>query len=499
MSIDLMPEEILSRYYFLCRSTQTQSTETSLILHDNLNALDKLIKVDLRDIARRGSPDDFADIYTAFEYELERFREFCAFPLLAKKKIIAFGGAFSAGKSSLINALLDEKLLVTEVDPTTSLPTYLMKDDADEIAALNLFGQKIELSRDEFKTLTHEETIKFGSNIGQLLRSAFVTRQAFPWDHLALSDTPGYSKPDDNEWSERTDEQLARAQLNAAQGIIWVVSAKAGGITEDDIQFLSSLRQDIPRLVVVSRADALPSEDIQSIIAGIKRTLADRNLPVLGVYPVSSRKRADYSVEPILEQLSRWNNDVQDLTFAKNFKRLWVSYVRFIELEQRNENYRINRFNRILTMSENNDVISDAELLKADSAAKLSQLNHLKDDLKIKENAFFKLLHLIGLQVGMKIPEASEIDLIDVGGFDLTSIFVSWRTSLNKKEPDYRSALKHLMDKEDISNLKLLLRRNAISVSSSFEWIVGSPVFDKKNGILRRDISSYKKSFSCLS
>jgi len=73
---------------------------------------------------------------------------------------------------------------------------------------------------------------------------------------------------------------------------------------------------------------------------------------------------------------------------------------------------------------------------------------------------FFKLLHVIGLQVGMKIQEASEIDLIDVGGFDLTSLFVSWRTSVNKKEPDYRSALKHLMEKNEISNLDLLVRRN---------------------------------------
>ncbi|VTP65736.1 Dynamin family [Leclercia adecarboxylata] len=66
--------------------------------------------------------------------------------------------AFSAGKSSLINALVgDRKCLVTEVDPTTSLPTYLVQGEQEtpDVKAINLFNRLITLSHSQFRTLTH--------------------------------------------------------------------------------------------------------------------------------------------------------------------------------------------------------------------------------------------------------------------------------------------------------------------------------------------------------
>ncbi len=114
--------------------------------------------------------------------------------------MVGAGGAFSAGKSSLINTLLGKKRLVVEIDPTTSLPTYLLYGEQRQITALNLFRGRVILSQDEFASLTHEEKIKYGSQIAGLLRSAFVSDPDFAWKNIALLDTPGYSKPDSEQW-----------------------------------------------------------------------------------------------------------------------------------------------------------------------------------------------------------------------------------------------------------------------------------------------------------
>jgi ribosome biogenesis GTPase A len=199
----LSPEQLASRYSLLCRATQSQPDNASPLTNvsEALDALNKLLKQDLLNLAREGSPDDFADIYFALEQELERFREFCAFPTLAQKVVIGFGGAFSAGKSTLINTLLGEKLLAFEVDPTTSLPTYILHGEQDGICALNLFHQRLELSHEEFLSLTHDEKQKYGSSVAGLLNAAFITRANLPWQNLALIDTPGYSKPDGEHWN----------------------------------------------------------------------------------------------------------------------------------------------------------------------------------------------------------------------------------------------------------------------------------------------------------
>ncbi|BCU08303.1 dynamin family protein [Allochromatium tepidum] len=193
----MIPDDatILQRYPLLCRALQAtpNADDPQWAVADRLGKLEQLVHEALLELARQGSPDDFADIYLGFTEELRRFREFCTEPRLANKTIVAFGGAFSAGKSSLINALVGQRLMVTEVDPTTALPAYLFADDADAIHALNLHGLRVPLTDDEFLSLTHDEPKQYGSEVARALTAAFVTRRDFPWGNLAFIDTPGYT------------------------------------------------------------------------------------------------------------------------------------------------------------------------------------------------------------------------------------------------------------------------------------------------------------------
>ena len=56
------------------------------------------------------------------------------------------------------------------------------------MVALNMFRQRVVLSEAEFASLTHEEAENHGSNVGELLQSAFVTDPDFAWDSLAFLD-----------------------------------------------------------------------------------------------------------------------------------------------------------------------------------------------------------------------------------------------------------------------------------------------------------------------
>ena len=455
--------DIPARYALLCRASQSnlEHQHDRLQLLEGLTKLQQMISHDLPALARQGSPDHFADILRTMTLELEHFREFCEFPDLAQKVAVGIGGAFSAGKSSLINTILGKKRLVVEVDPTTSLPTYLLHGATDQITALNLFQRRVSLSADEFATLTHEEPVKYGSQVAGLLKSAFISDPEFAWHNLALLDTPGYSKPEHEEASDRTDEHVARAQLNSAQFIVWVVSAAGGVISEDDIQFLASLNPEIQKLVVLSRADAKLPHEVTQIAALIKQTLAERAINVLDVLATSARKKRDYPIDAVAAYFDQWNNAPRQLSFAQNFKRQFMAYARFIESEQRLAHLRLNRLNRILTLADDPAIQRDASELQATAQADLSQWQAITAQLRELQARFFMQLKQIGEQVVIGLPEPDELELLELQGVDLLGMLRQLRAAEGRPEPDVPTALRGLMQAGEAANVPQLLRRTS--------------------------------------
>ena len=438
--------DIQARYQLFCRVGQTQSAHpnTQTLLAE-LNQLNTIINTDLPTLARQGSPDNFTDILRNLQQELDRFRNFCAFPTLSQKNIVGIGGRFSAGKSSFINTLLGKKCLITDVNPTTSLPTYLLHNETVSINAINIFQQSISLSEEEFQSLTHEEQEKYGSQISALLQSAHVQTPDFPWQNLAILDTPGYTKPETNEYSERTDAQIAYAQLKSANYLIWLVSADDGTITEDDITFLASLNLDIPCLVLLNKADKKPpsGDDIEGIIALVRNTLVDRNIPVLDVIPVANKgkDKEQYPIQAVHQYLNNWNTQPQETTFARNFKQQFLQYHYFIYREEHYTALRLERLERVidvLMMSSNNEMIDNINSLKKIWQLKQEQLKNLKNQLHDLQNQFFKTIASIGNQVGIKLSEPDELDLIELNGeCTLPEMLLELLSRIGETEKDF--------------------------------------------------------------
>lgn len=495
----LTPDEISARYQLLCRASHLDPDDSPIQneLAAELAKLKALLTHELPELARQRSPHAFAEIHQNLLLEMERFHEFCEFPDLAAKTVVGLGGAFSAGKSSLVNALLGHKRLATEVDPTTSLPTYLLQGKEDSVTALNLFKRRVTLSQEEFLSLTHDEKEYYGSQVSALLHSAFISLEKFPFDNLALLDTPGYSKPEDtNGPDDRTDANLARAQLNSAQFIIWVVSAEKGTIPEDDLEFLGSLRQDIPRLVVVSRADKRTPEDMEKMVSLIRSTLDNRALSAVDVLPFSSRKKKDYPVAPILHWLGAWNLQPRDPGFAVNFKRQFSVYQSFIESEQRQTNRRLNRLNRILAITDDNDVLSDAGELRDIAKTTLEQLDQIGEELFGLRQSFFRGLKTLGDHLGIPLPEPGDIDLIELNQLDLLSLLREERELQEIPEADWCSVFSELARPHEAMNIPGLVRSRCIDTPKAIGVLNIEKAPENKARLLNQNTISHSR-FVC--
>lgn len=499
-SLTLEPELLATRYDFFCRATQRATGNAGDNIERPLEELREMLHKDLLALARRGSPDDFAELYFALEQELARFGEFCAFPALAQKFVVAFGGAVSAGKSSFINALFAPEMLPVDIGATSALPSYLLYGETAAHEALNLYGHRIAISEAEFLSLNHNEEAQYGSQIAGLLRAAFVTSPEFRWHNLAFSDTPGYTKPDNPRGSTPNDEIVARAQLNAAQAIVWFVPASAGIISESDLAFLATLDSAIPRLVLVSCADERESRAIASIVKGIRDTLTSRNLPVLDVIPVSAHDEDEYPFDRVLTHFDDWNQQTRELRFARNFKLHFTRYARFIEGEKRQANLCLNRLQRILATTPADEVglIADAQELADDARSDLARLEALEDELRVLRKQFFARIKAIGDSAGVALPEPAEIDLIDLKTFDLLSLLRDLRMHRKRGEPSHNQALRPLSQPFELPSQAVLLRRNAQRYSTIWARLNQQPGVTAPSILQRRDTAHFKRALSPL-
>ena len=115
----------------------------------------------------------------------------------------------------------------SQIDPSTSVPAYIVNGE-DTVYGVNVFDSKIDMKLKEIKSISHgfcektddnDEIISEEVTLGHILKSIFISTPLQSYKHIAFLDTPGYSKPDTASYSSKTDEKIARAQLNSSNYI----------------------------------------------------------------------------------------------------------------------------------------------------------------------------------------------------------------------------------------------------------------------------------------
>ena len=426
-------EKLLKNFNLLCDIIRQNTSENQM--KADITKIEKLINDKIPDTLKKNAPEDFYELYTDFKSEYEKFRDFILYDKLIGKNIVALGGGFSSGKSSFLNALMGKSVLPSDIDPSTSVPTYIVRGEKHEVMGINVFDTKVQMQPRDIKKIAHgfgevedddDEKVTDAVTLGHVLENIFFSTPLHKYENIALLDTPGYSKPDSEKYSAKTDEQISRGQLNSSNYILWFVQADAGTITEEDIKFIKTLRDGIPMLIILNKADKKNLADLKEIIAKIKSTLDVKGVRYVDVFAFTSKieQIEDDSLKAFIEedagrirqQIETWNSQVYESNFARNFKKLFVRCKDFYEDEINEESRKLTRLNTSITKLEAEDIdteiLEPLQLMVKEAQKNVNELKNISKKLKELQDEFFTEIKFISDIVNIDMPEPSEIDLL---------------------------------------------------------------------------------------
>lgn len=159
-------------------------------------------------------------------------------------------GETSSGKSALINSILEKKIMIESVRPTTGVVAEVVVSDEEDIwSKVGKDGSITELEKDEFDKLVVNPT----SDIHRLRYKGRSREDKFAG--IRLFDTPGYGSLVDYH------EDILKEFIPEGDFIVYVVSYRVG-LNDDDYQFLKYVGEIISDKVEVILAINMCPKDI---------------------------------------------------------------------------------------------------------------------------------------------------------------------------------------------------------------------------------------------
>jgi GTP-binding protein EngB required for normal cell division len=192
-------------------------------------------------------------------------------------------GAFSAGKSSLINALIQKKLLCVEIDPASNLATEISFSVDETIKGFKANNFVKNLTAQELKDQEFLDLMPDG-HIEVQLNQEFL--QSLP--HLCLADLPGLDSKSD------AHMQAIHHYLGRSLAYVITVSSEEGTLKDSIKKFLKELAlHKAPVVVIITKNDKKTPEEMVAIKSQIteqvRSLLPEGNY--LDVVSVSSKKK----------------------------------------------------------------------------------------------------------------------------------------------------------------------------------------------------------------
>ncbi len=214
-----------------------------------------------------------------------------SYPSLFQKTIVAVGGGFSAGKSTFLNNLLGLKLKLPEdMNPTTAIPTYCLKDKKEVLMGFSQNGGMVELPN---LTFDYQFLKSLGFNLKEIMPFMLLSAPRVPFEFLCFIDTPGYNPA--KQGYTGGEEQASKESLKHAKHILWLISCERGGIESGDLEFLQELYEEGKQVfIVLSRADRRTKSQLEEVAKKIRETLKDNGIGFLGICAYSATRYQEY-------------------------------------------------------------------------------------------------------------------------------------------------------------------------------------------------------------
>jgi GTPase SAR1 family protein len=191
-------------------------------------------------------------------------------------------GAFSAGKSTLINAVVGSSLLSTNIDPETAVPAEVWHSPTESLVGCLPNGQRIPLSRDALRDNDVEALLN-----GGWVEAALPIPLLQTMPHLKLVDMPGW----DSGIQAHSTAIDGYAHRSLAYGV--AVSADEGNLRESIRNALRELAvREMPIFVVITKTDKKRPEEVQAVenqvALEVEKTIGK---PPFLICQVSARKK----------------------------------------------------------------------------------------------------------------------------------------------------------------------------------------------------------------
>ncbi len=220
--------------------------------------------------------------------------------------LVPFIGGFSSGKSSLINTLLGEVLLSTEITPETALPIELRAGESKQFNACWPDGRKEHLSQED---LLEADFSELAAADGWVQATLPHLRE---WPQLVLVDLPGWSSGQ-SEHERHIDEylwRLAKDHLDKNTLFVVAVGADEGTLRDSVRERLASLDfGNASYLLVLTKADKRTSDDLERVKTHVTDAITQAiGKPPAEVLLTSARKK---QVETLRAAISRVQDSMQ--------------------------------------------------------------------------------------------------------------------------------------------------------------------------------------------
>ena len=316
--------------------------------------------------------------------------------------ILPLIGEFSAGKTSLINALTDSKVLEIASRPTTAtLYQIFFGSTENKAVALTAEGESVELQLDSMK---NEELLKYPTI------NLFDTSTKVPKD-IIFVDTPGLSSPDPKH------REVLISILPRVDAILLTVDANQP-ITRSLLAFVKEMRlAEKPIYLILNKTDTKSTGELQDLKAGIAR---DIDLPIDSIVCTSASTGGVSELQQLLTKIQGQKTQIIAKVDALRTKELIGELRAFI-----------------------------AEVLRSSSSPK-----ELKEAVRAQERELERLQS--NIRQLMERVEEKLSDTVDETQSTLrTQLWSSLNGILSKKGISYNEAIK-----AEVINVKTILLQN---------------------------------------
>ena len=219
---------------------------------------------------------------------------------------LAVFGEFSAGKTTVLNALIGEEILSVAVDPTTAVPTrirygrefniFIERVDDDRLILFEKdqpFWTRFVGRRDTLSTLKkQQDTIrdflrtwtKEGERAGEVERVIIELPLNWLKSGLELVDTPGVN----NEFARH--QGFTEQEAGDADIAVLLMDARQGGGKRTEFEFMNEVHGQVERCIVApNKMDLVPEAEREEFLDYIRETALPNHWngavtpPVIGI------------------------------------------------------------------------------------------------------------------------------------------------------------------------------------------------------------------------